>query len=340
MSNSIIPTPPPLQPQTREKERGEQVWRERLQRCQNQLRAKEEEMSRQSQYFQNFKAQLQHKLTLARDREQSLQTRVHALEKQLLDMTVAAATNMATITAVGITTGSILHREEQETTRLPYLRGEGEGEEEEGGKKRQQRRGCQRRREREGDQGEMEEKTDGEKGKETNRSPGEARLQGFILSLQEDLRVLLEREEQGVAEQRRLTEQLQEAQENGLFLACTLEEMRAEVHRLELSESSLMEEVEELREENQRLHQHLREVADQVPSQTPTIPGSGCTSPGPSSPSPSLSPAPSSRPSLPLSNSTATGQCSADSSRKVRKLAACSYLSLLTKSLFKGPFVS
>ncbi|KAK5864797.1 hypothetical protein PBY51_016010 [Eleginops maclovinus] len=40
---------------TRDKERGEQVWRDRLQRGQRQLKAKEEEMSRQSQYFETLK---------------------------------------------------------------------------------------------------------------------------------------------------------------------------------------------------------------------------------------------------------------------------------------------
>ncbi|XP_071772941.2 uncharacterized protein LOC139925454 [Centroberyx gerrardi] len=293
---------------TQDKERGERVWRERLQRLQNQLKAKEEEMSRQSQYFQNFKTQLQQKLSLARDREQSLQTRVYSLEKQLLDMTVSAATNMATITAVSITAGSVPHREEQE--RLPSLRGEGEGEEE-GEKKKEERRRqwqrrleCQREGRREGDEGATEEEIEGGREKET--SSNEARLQGFILSLQEDLRVLLEREEQGVAEQRGLTEQLQEAQESSHFLGCKVEEMKAEVHRLKLSESSLMEEVEELREENQS----LREAANQTPSQSSTVPESTCPSPGTSSSSPS--PAPGSVPSITLSNSSGKVQLTQD----------------------------
>ncbi|TMS17047.1 Janus kinase and microtubule-interacting protein 3 [Larimichthys crocea] len=113
---------------TKEKEQGERVWRDRLQRCQRQLKAKEDEMSRQSQYFENFKTQLQQKLSLARDREQSLQNRIYTLEKQLLDMTVSAATGMGTISAVRITAGTVTHWEEQ--VRLPFMRGEGEGEEE------------------------------------------------------------------------------------------------------------------------------------------------------------------------------------------------------------------
>ncbi|XP_056132338.1 trichohyalin-like [Lampris incognitus] len=259
---------------TQEKERGDRVWRDRLQRCQTQLRVKEEEMGRQSQYFENFKTQLLHKLSLARDREQSLQTRVHALEKQLLDMKVSTATNMASLTTASITAGSLSNREEQGSP--PCLRGEGEGEEE--GEKEERRRQwksrpwCQGGVGKQG--GELEtEEMEGERGNDKERFSNEARLRGFILTLQEDLSVLLEREEQGLAERRLLTEQLQEAQESSHFLGCRMEEMKAEVQRLRLSENSLMEGVEELREENQRLQQSLREAreANQTVSQPSTV---------------------------------------------------------------------
>lgn len=228
-------------------------------------------MSRQSQYFENFKAQLQHKLSLARDREQSLQNRIHTLEKQLLDMTVSAATGIATISAVRITAGTLTQQEEQE--RLLSMRGEGEGEEEKKEERRKQwqpNKGTEREGRREGD----ERKTD------IKQNSNEARLQSFILSLQEDLRVLLEREESGMTEWRRLTEQLQEAQENSHFLCCKVEEMKAEVQQLKLSEISLMEEAEELREENHRLQQNLRDAANQTPSQSSTILESTYPSPG------------------------------------------------------------
>ncbi|XP_044062114.1 trichohyalin-like [Siniperca chuatsi] len=275
---------------TQEKERGEWIWRDRLQRCQRQLKAKEEEMSRQSQYFENFKAQLQHKLSLARDREQSLQNRIYTLEKQLLDMTVTAATGMATISAVRITAGTVTHREEQE--RLLSMRGEGEGEEERKEERRRQWQpsmGIEREGGREGDEGKTEKEIQGGRVKDTKQNSNEARLQGFILSLQEDLRVLLEREEDGMTEQRGLMEQLQKAQENSHFLGCKVEEMKAEVHLLKLSESSLIKEVEELREENHSLQQILGDAANQTPSQSSTVPESTC--PGPGTSSPSCSPA-------------------------------------------------
>ncbi|XP_035858524.1 trichohyalin-like isoform X2 [Sander lucioperca] len=257
---------------TQDKERGERVWRDRLQRCQRQLKAKEEEMSRQSQYFENYKTQLQHKLSLARDREQSLQNRIYTLEKQLLDMTVSAATGMATISAVRLTAETVTHWEEQ--GRLPPMRGEGEGEEE---RKEERRRQWQPSVgiEREGGRG-GEKETQGGRVKDTKQNSNEARLQGFILSLEEDLRVLLEREEEGMTERRGLVEQLQEAQENSHFLGCKVEEMKAEVHQLKLSENSLMEEVEELKEENHRLQQSLTDAANQ----TSAVPESTCPGPG------------------------------------------------------------
>lgn len=212
-------------------------------------------MSRQSQYFENFKAQLQHKLHLSRDREQSLQNRIYALEKQLLDMAVSAATGRAAHCAVRITaagSGTLLVDQE----RLPSLRGEGEGEEEkkeDAWKQWQPIVGNERKGSQEAVQGVVEIPEQGERTKETRPNSNESRLQDFILSLQEDLRVLLEREEVGLTEQRRLMEQLQDAQEKSRHLGCKAEETEAQVKQLELSESSLMEEVEELREENHRL---------------------------------------------------------------------------------------
>lgn len=275
-------------------------------------------MSRQSQYFENFKSQLQHKLGLARDREQSQQNRIYALEKQLLDMTVSAATGMATISAVRITAGTVTHWEEQE--RLPPMRGEGEGEEERKEERRKQWQpsvGTERGGGREGDNGKKEKEIQGGRVKDTKQNSNEARLQGFILSLQEDLRVLLEREEDGMTERRGLMEQLQEVQENSHFLGSRVEEMKAEVHQLKLSESSLMEEVEELREENHGLQQILRDAANQTPSQSSTAAESTC--PGPGTSSPRCSPAVGPVPSKTLSYTTATGHFSVGSSGEVCK---------------------
>lgn len=252
--------------QAEEKRGVEQVWRDRLQRCQRQLKAKEDEMSSQSQYFETFKTQLQQRLNQALDREQSLQKRVFALEKQLLDVTVSAATGTAAISAVRITANTTSARwEDQE--RLPSMRGEGEGEEERKEDRRKQQQQPSLGTESEGREG-NEEVTGNEvqsgRSIETDKDSNEARLQGFILSLQEDLRVLLEREDHSVTVRRGMMEQLQEAQENNQLLSCNVEEMKVQVNQLKLSESALIEQVEELRGENLRLEQILRDVDDQT----------------------------------------------------------------------------
>ena len=106
------------------------MWRVRLQRCQAQLKAKEEEMARQSHYFEHFKTQLQHKLSLSRGREQGLQARIHLLERRLLELTVSAAS------------AAVPAPKKTATERLAHLRGEGEGEE---GEEEERRRGVGRR---------------------------------------------------------------------------------------------------------------------------------------------------------------------------------------------------
>ncbi|XP_061644707.1 ciliary rootlet coiled-coil protein 2-like [Phyllopteryx taeniolatus] len=247
----------------------ERVWRERLHRCQRQLKAKEDEMGRQSQYFDNFKHQFHHKLSLARNREESLQKRIYTLEKQLLDMTVSAATDVAVLSAVRIAPRIKTHWEEH--GRLPGAREEGEGEEEKiEGKRRKwlPNNGGEKDGRQEGDKGPTENKRSTE---DDNQNSNEVRLQGLIVTLQEDLRVLLEREESGVTEHSRLIEQLQEAQENSLFLCCKVEEMKVELQQLNLSESALAKDVEELRVENSRLQHDLKDLTKKTSSQSSAI---------------------------------------------------------------------
>lgn len=222
-------------------------------------------MSSQSQFFETFKTQLQQRLNQALDREQSLQKRVFALEKQLLDMTVSAATGTAAISAVRITANTT-SAQWGNRERLPSMRGEGEGEEErnEDRRKHQQPSVGIKSDKREGNDVVTGDRVEAGRSIETERDLTEARLQGFILSLQEDLRVLLEREDHSVTVRRGLMEQLQEAQENNQLLSCKVEEMKAQVNQLKLSESSLNEEVEKLRQENHRLEQILRDVDDQT----------------------------------------------------------------------------
>ncbi|XP_049610635.1 uncharacterized protein jakmip1 isoform X1 [Syngnathus scovelli] len=248
----------------------ERVWRERLQRCQRQLKSKEDEMGRQSHYFDNLKHQLHHKLNLARDREESLQRRIYTLEKQLLDMTVSAATDVTALSAVRIAPKTESHWQE------PGAREECEGEEE--------KNECRRRQwhsnnggEQDGRQEEDEGTTENKRSTDNKQNSNGVRLQSFIVTLQEDLRVLLEREESGMTEHRRLVEQLQEAEENSLFLCCKVEEMKVELQQLNLSESVLTKEVEDLRVENHRLKHDLKDSAQQTPSQSSAISADVCS---------------------------------------------------------------
>ncbi|XP_077433660.1 uncharacterized protein jakmip1 isoform X1 [Vanacampus margaritifer] len=248
----------------------ERVWREQLQRCQKQLKAKEDESGRQSRYFDNLKQQLRHKLSLARDREESLQKRIYALEKQLLDMTVSAATDVSALSAVRIVPRIEAQRKE------PGAREECEGEEEKNeGRRRQWQTNDGGRRD--GRQEEDNGTTENEWSKDNKVTSNEVRLQSFIVTLQEDLRVLLEREESGMTEHRRRIEQLQEAHENGLFLSCKVEEMKVELQQLHLSESALTKEVEELRVENNRLKHDLKDSTEQIPSQSSAICADVCS---------------------------------------------------------------
>lgn len=266
--------------QSQEKEREEHVWRERLHRCQRQLKAKDEEMSRQAQYFESFKIKLQQKLNLARDREQSLQNRIYSLEKQLLDVTVSCATGMATITAVRITAGTV--KPMNELDKLPSMRGEGEGEEENKEERKKQWQpnvGPLSKERTKVDESKTDSVIEGGQDKETKHTSKEARLQSFIISLHEDLKVLLEREEEGMTERRKLLEELQEAQENRHFLGCTVEEMKAELHQLRQSENSMMEEVEDLRKENQSLQEILRDAGHSTPPLSSLKPEATCTIP-------------------------------------------------------------
>ncbi|XP_032410739.1 myosin-3 isoform X3 [Xiphophorus hellerii] len=265
---------------SQEKEREEHVWRERLHRCQRQLKAKDEEMSRQAQYFESFKIKLQQKLNLARDREQSLQNRIYSLEKQLLDVTVSCATGMATITAVRITAGTV--KLMNELDKLPSMRGEGEGEEENKEERKKQWQpnvGPLSKERTKVDESKTDSVIEGGQDKETKHTSKEARLQSFIISLQEDLKVLLEREEEGMTERRKLLEELQEAQENRHFLGCTVEEMKAELHQLRQAENSMMEEGEDLRKENQSLQEILRDAGNSTPPLSSLKPEATCTIP-------------------------------------------------------------
>ncbi|XP_064199628.1 rootletin-like isoform X1 [Anguilla rostrata] len=221
-----------------DKERCDRVWKERLHRCQNQMRAKEEEMKRQSEYFEHYKQKLQLKLGFSKEREQSLEGRVFQLERQVIDLTASAAQLRTELERRGPVVAPP-PEEEQEV----------EEEEEEGG------------------------------------SGNEGRLKSFVGRLQADLRELLGREEAGLAERRALREGLQDAEDNVEFLSHKLEDFRSRIHQLKLSESALLEEVEELAEENERLRGGLQ-ITNRLTDPGPTPNPAPNPDPSPTPPTP------------------------------------------------------
>ncbi|KAJ8262107.1 hypothetical protein GJAV_G00162300 [Gymnothorax javanicus] len=204
-----------------DKERSDRVWKDKLHRCQNQMRVKEVEMKRQSEYFEHYKQKQERKLGFSKEREQALQGRVFQLERQVIDLTASAA-----------------QLRTEPRRRAPVAAPPLEAEQEE----------------------QVEEKEGG--------SRNEGRLMSCISSLQADLRDLLGREEAGLAECMALREGLQEAEDNVEFLSHKLEDFRSCVHQLKLSESALLEEVEELAQENK----HLRaELLATIPTSDPGL---------------------------------------------------------------------
>ena len=197
--------------QALDKERCDRVWKERLHRSQNQTKAKEEEMKRQSEYFEHYKQKLQQNLGFSKEREQSLQGRVFQLERQVIDLTASAAQVRTELERRVPVAASLLEQEDEE----------------EGG------------------------------------PANEGRLKSFVSSLQADLRELLGREETGLAERRALRDGLQDAEDNVEFLSHKLEDFRSRIHQLKLSESALLEEVDELAEENERLRGSMQ-VTDRL----------------------------------------------------------------------------
>ncbi|KAG7461942.1 hypothetical protein MATL_G00196390 [Megalops atlanticus] len=228
---------------TLDKERCERVWKERLHRCQHQVKMKEEEMKRQSEYFEHYKQKLQQKLGLSKEREQGLQSRVFQLEREVIDLTATAALLRTELERQAPGRGTPPPDAEAEEAPGP--------------------------------------------GDEPGSPPGEGRLKGFISSLQEDLRELLGREEAGLAERRGLREGLQDAEDNVEFLSRKLEDFRSRIHELKLSESALLEEVEELAEENERLRGGLR-TQDEI--RTPLNPNPNPTPNPPATPSEGVEP--------------------------------------------------
>ncbi|XP_072351624.1 uncharacterized protein [Scyliorhinus torazame] len=208
-----------------EKEKSEEVLKGKLWRWQNQLKMKEDEMKKQSEYFEHYKQKQQQQLMKLREREQSLHSQIFKLDRERIDLNA---------------TSVVLRTELQEVTaRFTKL------------EKAHARRSKDH----------SEHETELAK-MESSRSEREDQIKDNILVLQHDLKKLSEKDEATNQEKERLRERLRQAEDNEDFLTHKLEDFRSRIHELKLSESSLQEQAEELEEENEKLRRELKEAEE------------------------------------------------------------------------------
>ncbi|XP_067850434.1 uncharacterized protein [Heptranchias perlo] len=208
-----------------EKENSEEVLKGKLWRLQNQLRMKEDEMNKQSEYFEHYKQKQQQQMVKLRERELSLQNQVFKLERERIDLN---ATSVVLRTELQKVTAKFTKLEKAHTKRSKDLS------------------------EHDAELTNME----------SFLSDREDQIKDHILVLQHDLKNLLEKEEANNQEKEQLRDRLQQAEDNEDFLTHKLEDFRSRIHELKLSESSLQEQVEELEEENEKLRRELKEIQE------------------------------------------------------------------------------
>ncbi|XP_051896888.1 myosin-13-like [Pristis pectinata] len=209
-----------------EKERTEEVLKGKLWRLQSQLRMKEDEMNKQSEYFEHYKQRQQQLMVKLREREQSLQNQVFKLERERIDLNA---------------TSIVLKTELQQVT----------------AKFTKLEKACTRRSK------DLSEHDMDLTNMESCLLDGENQIKEQILVLQDDLKRLLEKEAANNQEREQFRERLQQAEDNESFLTRKLEDFRSRIHELKLSESSLQEQIEDLEEENEKLRKELKDVQEQ-----------------------------------------------------------------------------
>ncbi|XP_069779216.1 golgin subfamily A member 6-like protein 7 [Narcine bancroftii] len=209
-----------------EKERTEEMLKGKVCRVQNQLRMKEDEMNKQSEYFEHYKQRQLQLMAKLREREQCLQNQVFKLERERIDLNA---------------TSIVLQTELQQVTE----------------KFTKLEKACTRR-----SKGHSEDNKDlANKG--SCLLDGEKQLKEQILVLQDEVKNLLEKEEINNQEKEQLLERLQQTEDNENFLTRKLEDFRSRIHELKLSESSLQEQIEDLEEENEKLRREMKDWQEQ-----------------------------------------------------------------------------
>ncbi|XP_078260439.1 uncharacterized protein LOC144596125 isoform X2 [Rhinoraja longicauda] len=209
-----------------EKERAEEILKGKVWRLQNQLRMKEDEMNKQSDYFEHYKQRQQQLMVKLREREQSLQNQHFKQEMEKIDLK-----------AISIVLKSELQQITAKFTKLEKAHS----------------RWSKDLSEHDPDLNKMESCLLG----------GADQIKEQILILQVDLRNLLEKEAANNQEKDQFLERLQRAEDNESFLTHKLEDFRSRIHELKLSESSLQEQMEDLEEENAKLRKELNDLQEQ-----------------------------------------------------------------------------
>ncbi|GCC27346.1 hypothetical protein chiPu_0005770 [Chiloscyllium punctatum] len=208
-----------------EKEKSEEMLKGKLWRLQNQLRMKEDEMKKQSEYFEHYKQKQQQQMVKLREREQFLHSQIFKLDRERIDLN---ATSVILKTELQQATAKFTKLENAHSKRSKDL---------------------------------SEHDTE-LVNMARSMAERENQIKDSILVLQDDLNKLLEKEEATNVEREQLRERLQQAEDNEDFLTHKLEDFRSRIHELKLSESNLQEQTEELEEENEKLRAELKEIQE------------------------------------------------------------------------------
>nr|XP_033815404.1 uncharacterized protein C4orf50 homolog [Geotrypetes seraphini] len=220
-----------IQDQIREKEKSERGHKEKLRRLQDHLKVKEGEIKSQSEYFEHYKEKRRQQMTALREHEHCLQNQVLNLEKEVLDLSVTKVLLMTELQQAK-ERGYRKYQSPELKTSPKALQNSTDFDDEEGRDK-------------------------------TFTDIGHHDPERHIQMLQQDFKMLLEREEASSVEKNKLMSQLQQSEEKEDFLNKKLEELRCHIYELKLSESSLQEKVEELEEEKKKLKTKLEGKPDE-----------------------------------------------------------------------------
>ncbi|XP_071600388.1 uncharacterized protein C4orf50-like [Heliangelus exortis] len=203
-------------------EKAEKKQKEKLQWLQKQLKVKEDEIKRQTEYFEHYKQRQRQQTAVLRGRECYLQSEISRLEKQVLDLNAHVALLTSEL-------GEGMVQDLQEKLKSSFR-----------GTQSYQQSGLEV----------ME--------LQTCIENVELDLKSHLEVFQQNLKSFREKEEDSRREQAGLLAELQCSQDTEDFLRKKLEKSCHHVYNLQLSELRLQEKLEELLDENRALKDQSR----------------------------------------------------------------------------------